>query len=141
MNFVGPDSFSVAYPAWTLKGRGVITSETSLGKEAVRNAEQEYISYGYDITRNARAWSDGQAPCLGWRCLKREHYFGDKGCMTTFFNPKYVLQESDYRPILPYGLGMFWILGGSLCDTGDCQRKSWPVRKPIVLRRVDLLIA
>ncbi|GJE85264.1 hypothetical protein PsYK624_013430 [Phanerochaete sordida] len=82
MNFVGADSFCVAYPRLTLRNRAVLRSYALRDKDIT--AVAKYMGRGFDYRDTAARWLDTHTnPSLALYCSQSERSFGDAACLTT----------------------------------------------------------
>ncbi|OCH84226.1 hypothetical protein OBBRIDRAFT_741928 [Obba rivulosa] len=61
MNYFDADSWGVAYPVLTLRSRGLYYGHDI--KEKTAQAQEKYITQGYELGESARQWADLELSC------------------------------------------------------------------------------
>ncbi|KAI9069830.1 hypothetical protein FKP32DRAFT_37151 [Trametes sanguinea] len=138
MNYLTADSFCIAYPEYTLHGKGLLNPIHLLDsvvpdRRIVANI-QKYITRGYDFRARTTAWAaDVDAPCDNpSACPRTIRFFGDKYCVIGSFTSH--SDPSHYDRGLPdHDRTVRWWRGGPTCG-GTCTHSynAWERSKPKV---------
>ncbi|KAH9943752.1 hypothetical protein B0H21DRAFT_695290 [Amylocystis lapponica] len=141
MNFITADSICSAYPAITIRGRGLMHQKRLLDPSLPEGSRilclEKYQERGYqfrvaplhgwDVRRDGATRTCAQS----WQCPCRNCFFGDAGCLMLNVACRDKAVSIGHQGHLnspstpPYGLTNMWRLGGARCGYG-CNGEEEP---------------
>ncbi|KAI9070400.1 hypothetical protein FKP32DRAFT_1753323 [Trametes sanguinea] len=133
MNYLTADTYCIAYPAYTLKGYGLINPSFIAADGSLRNTvsaeKQAYEARGFKFRLNPRSFLypfPHTCRATGGCSIVRR-FFGDRYCFTGTCarRPHY----SSYRSWLPSDINIVWWRGGGACAPSCQEVDLLPERK------------